>query len=221
MRHAVRPQVIIIGVGYVLGAVLFRRLPDLPPLTSLSTDPQLSLGRVMAAFLLPTAAATMYIVLRSLVLRHPLDRSNVAATLAVTDAILTRFVAFLTALHATILLALVGVLSGRTWAARIVPALLGLTLMSIGNLLPRTRPNRAMGIQTSQALADRVVWMRVHRAAGYLLVLLGGVILVGGMAVPAPLGPKMGRLIEPALLFGVPALVMYSKRLARVNRSER
>ena len=57
--------------------------------------------------------------------------------------------------------------------------------------------------------------MRTHRIAGYLVVGLGLLILLGGIAVPAPAGPKMGRLVEPAALFGIPALVLYSRRKIR------
>jgi uncharacterized membrane protein len=126
-------------------------------------------------------------------------------------------VAFLTAMHATVLLGLAGSLSGRPSAARIVPSLLGVTLIAIGNLLPRTRPNRAFGIATPNTLADRELWIRIHRTAGYLLVLLGCVILVGAVAMPVPLGPRMGRLVEPAVLFGIPALIIHSRRLARLK----
>ena len=210
-RRLGRPHLVLIGAGYALGAALIRRLPEIPP--SIAVSPEL--GRLLAAFLLPTAAATVYLLLRSLIVRHPLDRADAGATLAVYDAIMRWVVAFLMAFHATVLFALLGMLAGRPWTARIVPALLGLTLMGIGNLLPRTRPNLAIGIRTTIALADRALWMRIHRLAGYLLVLLGGVILISGLAVPAPAGPRMARLIEPAIVLGIPALIIYSRRLVR------
>lgn len=59
-----------------------------------------------------------------------------------------------------------------------MPALLGLPLIGIGNLLPRTRPNLAIGIPATGTLADRELWTRIHRTAGYLVVALGGVILL-------------------------------------------
>jgi uncharacterized membrane protein len=194
---------VVILFGYALGVALMPRLPEE--------------GRLLSAFLLPTAAALTCALLRSLLLRHPLDDAAVTVTLPTFAAMMLWFVAFLTALHATVLLALAGFLSGRVWAARIVPALLGLTLIGIGNLLPRTRPNLAIGIPAPGTLADRELWMRLHRTVGYLVVALGGVILVSSIALPTPLGPMMGRLIEPAVLFGIPALVLYSRRLVRVK----
>jgi uncharacterized membrane protein len=192
---------IVIGMGYVLGAAVFSRLPHQIP-------------RPMVAFLLPTAALVTFALLRQLGTRH-LSEDHSRDFLLTYDAIMFRFLLFLTGVHATILAGLLGLLWGREWAARIVPVLLGAFLIGIGNLLPRTRPNLAIGISTSGTRSDRALWMRIHRVAGYLVVALGFLILVGGIAVPAPAGPRMGRLVEPAALFGVPALVLYSRRKIR------
>lgn len=192
---------IVIGIGYILGAAVFSRLPHQIP-------------RPMVAFLLPTAALVTFALLRQLGARD-LSEDRSRDFLLTYEAIMFRFVLFLTGVHATILAGLLGFLSGREWAARIVPMLLGAFLIGVGNLLPRTRPNLAIGISTSGTRSDRALWMRTHRVAGYLVVALGLVILLAGLAVPAPVGPRMGRLIEPAVLFGVPALVLYSRRKIR------
>jgi uncharacterized membrane protein len=191
----------VIGMGYVLGVAVFSRLPQ-------------QVARPMVAFLLPTAALVTFALLRQLGTRH-LSEDHSRDFLLTYDAIMFRFLLFLTGVHATILAGLLGLLWGREWAARIVPVLLGAFLIGIGNLLPRTRPNLAIGISTSGTRSDRALWMRIHRVAGYLVVALGFLILVGGIAVPAPAGPRMGRLVEPAALLGVPALVLYSRRKIR------
>jgi uncharacterized membrane protein len=123
---------------------------------------------------------------------------------------------FLTGIHATVLVGLAGLLWGHEWAVRIVPAMLGAALVGIGNLLPRMRPNRSIGIRTSRTLSDRCVWMRTHRIAGYMVAALGAVIFLCAVAAPAPVGPQMGRLVEPAVVIGIPALVLYSRRAADV-----
>jgi uncharacterized membrane protein len=192
---------IVIGIGYLLGAAVFSRLPE-------------EISHPMAAFLLPTAALVTFALLRQLGTRHVSE--DVSRDFLLTyDAIMFRFLLFVTGVHVTILAGLLGLLWGREWAARIVPVMLGAFLVGVGNLLPRTRPNLAMGISTSGTRSDRALWMRTHRVAGYLVVALGLVILFGGIVVPAPAGPKMGRLIEPAVLVGVPALVLYSRRKLR------
>jgi uncharacterized membrane protein len=127
-----------------------------------------------------------------------------------------RFVLFVTGVHATMLIGLLGVLSGQAWAARIVPVLLGSVLIGIGNLLPRTRPNLAFGIRTSQTLTDRALWIRTHRLAGYIAVVLGSMIVVAALTAPEPIGSRMALLVGPVGLCSIPALVLYARRSARV-----
>jgi uncharacterized membrane protein len=203
------PHVFVIVAGYVLGLVLYPTFPG-------SGEDLLRFGPPMVALLLPTAAAVTYFLLRGLCVRHPIDAENSPNAIATFDAVMLRFISFLIAVHAIMLVGLQGVLRGRPWAGQIVPVLLGLTMIAIGNLLPRTRPNLAIGIRTSRTLADRALWMHTHRIAGYTLVALGLVIVVAGIAVPAPVGPAMILLVAPAAALGIPALVFCSKRHARV-----
>ncbi len=70
--------------------------------------------------------------------------------------------------------------------ARAVPVIFGLTLIVIGNLLPRLRPNLVIGIRTSRTLADRGVWARVNRTAGYAAVFAGSSFTIGGLLPGLP-----------------------------------
>jgi uncharacterized membrane protein len=60
----------------------------------------------------------------------------------------------------------------------------GLTLIVIGNLLPRLRPNLVIGIRTSRTLTDRAAWAHTNRATGYATVGAGVMFLFGG-ALPS------------------------------------
>lgn len=71
-------------------------------------------------------------------------------------------------------------------AARGVPVLLGLTLIVVGNLLPRLRPNIVFGIRTSRTLADRGAWARTNRTAGYASVGAGASFLLAGLLPTLP-----------------------------------
>jgi len=92
--------------------------------------------------------------------------------------------------------------------------MLGFTMISIGNLLPKTRPNIAIGIRTHRTLSDRALWVRTHRSAGYLVVACGAVIILSAIAVPAPVGPGMILLVGPAALVGTSLLVRFSRENA-------
>jgi uncharacterized membrane protein len=172
----------------------------------------LRLGGPLVAFLLPTAVLITDWLLRGLCIKHPVDGESVAAVIAIYDAIMLRVTIFVIGVHAAILLALLGWFSGQSWAAQIVPVMLGLTLISIGNLLPKTRPNLAIGIRTTRTLADRALWNRVHRPAGYLTVASGLVLVLSALAVPRPIGPGMILLVGPAALVATCLVIRLSQR---------
>jgi uncharacterized membrane protein len=157
----------------------------------------------MVAFLLPTAMAVIDWLLRGLYLRHPIDQHSAANVLFVFDAIVARVAVFVLGVHAAVLAGLLGLLFDQEWAAQIVPLMLGITLISVGNLLPRTRPNLAIGIRTQRTLSDRTCWIRTHRHAGYLVVACGAVLVLSALAVPKPVGPGMILLVGPAALVGM------------------
>src|SRR5258708_3634524 len=214
MRSLRSPQTLVVLAGYGVGAAaLHAGLPDfIPPSWTGAGGRTIWFGPVMVAFLLPTAVALTDALLRSLCIKHPVDQPRSADVLPIYDAIMLRVVLFVMGVHATILLGLLGLLSGVGWAAQIVPVMLGLAMISIGNLLPRTRPNLAVGIRTRATLANRALWMRTHRSAGYLLVTLGFVIVLSAIAGPSPIGHKMILVVGPAGLFGTCFLVWYSRK---------
>jgi hypothetical protein len=131
MRSFLSLHSLVILAGYALGAAVYPRLPaQIPPSWTASGHGPVWVGALMVAFLLPTATAVTHSLLRGLYVRHPLDESESGAVLASYDAILLRFIVFVMGVHATLLAALLGMLHGRAWAVRIVPVMLGLTMIS-------------------------------------------------------------------------------------------
>jgi uncharacterized membrane protein len=183
--------------GYVLGAVaLSRGLP----------------GDAMAAFLLPTAVVVIDVLLRMLTGAPAGDPDAAADGVALVDAMVVRVAVFILGVHAAVIAALVGWVPRGDWVIRALPLMLGLTMVSIGNLLPRTRPNLAIGIRTTRTLADRACWIRTHRDAGYLIVASGAIVALSALAIPIPVGPRMIQVVGPMLLIGLWLLVRREHR---------
>ncbi len=156
--HADSRPLATIAALYIISAVAYARLP---PAT---------VDRAFIAFLLPTAAGTIYVLMRLLAAHDHVRRGNGTFT-RTYDAIVFRIVLFIGALHGTSSSGCSGaVSSSRTGplVPRLAPFLLGAGLMTIGNLLPRVRPNVAIGIRTSRTLHDRDAWLRANRTAGYV-----------------------------------------------------
>jgi uncharacterized membrane protein len=212
MRSLRSPHLLVVVAGYALGASALSGLPqEIPPFWSVPGRGTLWLGGPMVAFLLPTAVAITDFLLRGLCVKHPVDAPNSLSVLPIYDAIMLRFTVFIMGVHGAVLLAVLGLLSGRRWAAQLVPMMLGFTMISIGNLLPKTRPNLAIGIRTRLTLSNRALWIRVHRSLGHMVVACGAVLVLSAMAVPRPLGPTMILLVGPAALVGTCLLVRFSR----------
>lgn len=211
-------HVIICVIGGVLGAVaLYVGLPA-SSYESVSWNPPggstLSLAAMATAFLLPIAALTTDVLLRSLIARHPIETPESAHLLSICDAIMLRAVTFLMGVHAVVLAGSLGMLAGHAWAARLVPMMLGLTMMGVGNLLPRTRQNLAIGIRTSHTLSDRAVWMQTHRLVGRLIVIGGLTVVVAAAVLPAPIGTGFVLAVGPVILVGSALAAAHASRRA-------
>ena len=197
-------SVAVIAAGYFAGLAAWPRLPG--PFLD-----QALFARGLVAFGLPTTALVIYTLLRSL-WTHDRVRSGNGAFEATYSAIVFCLVLFVVALHTLVMAELVGVYMPKVWAMRAVVVLLGLTFVAVGNLLPRTRPNVAIGVRTRQTLANGQMWTQVHRVGGYVTVLWGVVITASAVALS---GPVLGLAIGLSGVAAVAVLVATYRRVAR------
>ncbi len=191
-----------IAAGYLVGMACYSGLPG--PYLQLALEP--ALVRPLIAFLLPTVAAATYAILQHL-WAHDFTRSLEFLPDTVYEAIVFRCMSFLMALHTLLLAELVGIDWLGAWAGRGGLVLLGLWLVSVGNLLPRTRPNLVIGLRTPRTLTDRRLWIDTHRMSGYVAVGLGAVLAISGAFVN---GSTLPRVVgTAAMVAGIVLLRSY------------
>jgi SdpI/YfhL protein family len=172
----------------------------------------------LIVFLLPTTATVVYLVVRSLQRWQLLVADALTPDKAVRSIVFW-ILLFLTGVHLILLTVLVvGVQAIQPWAYRSVVILVGLTLVAIGNLLPRTRPNIALGIRTSQTLTDRRLWMLIHRVGGYICVAVGMVTVLAAALLS---GPRVAAVSGGAGLAGATILFVYYQKLSYGSRTSR
>ena len=97
----------------------------------------------------------------------------------------------------------------RLLPERAVVVMFGLVLIAVGNLLPRTRPNVAVGLRTARTLTDPQLWQRMHRIGGYATVALGLVIAVSGVMLAHE---AVGAVVGSAALAVAMALFLTYRR---------
>ena len=194
----------VIVIGFIAGVITYPGLPG--PFLEQSL-----FARVQVAFGLPTTALIIYALFRSL-WTHDRVRSGNGAFEATYAAIVFRVLVFIVALHGLVMVELVGVQVPHTWAMRAVVVLLGLTFVAIGNLLPRLRPNVAVGVRTKRTLANGQLWNQVHRVGGYVTVFWGAVIAVSAIALS---GRLLGLVISTAGIASLAILFASYRKYAR------
>jgi uncharacterized membrane protein len=85
-------------------------------------------------------------------------------------------------------------------------------LVAIGNLLPRTRPNVAVGLRTKRTLTNAQLWAQVHRVGGYATVGLGIVIGVTGLMLTHEV---LGGVVGGAAVLAATVVVVSYRKYAR------
>jgi immunity protein, SdpI family len=205
-RSAHARAIVVLALGYLVGAAAFGRLPG-PFL-----EEKLA-ARILVAFTLPTTALAIYVLFHSL-WTHDRVRSSNGAFEATYFAIVLWALVFVVALHSLVMAVLTTAIEpmGRVSASRVVVVLLGALLIAIGNLLPRTRPNVALGVRTRRTLASAPLWQRVHRVGGYATVALGAVMACTGLVIGKQ---AMGAIISAAALAAAVAVAVSYHRYAR------
>lgn len=212
--------VILILCGLAAGAIVFGRLPELVALrwgaliSGLGDAPAEPWPRALVAFGFPVLALTVWLLLRGLAspagervgrrifpswfLSERTGAAAVGRFGSTYDTIVLGTVSLLLLFHAAILAAAFG---APSWTARAVTIVLGVGMMAVGNIMPRTRPNWVAGLRTRRTLADPDVWRRTHRWFGALLMLSGVAVIVASfVAAPMALAVAAGGALTSAIV---------------------
>ena len=208
VKRSVRARaIIVLALGYLIGLAAY------PYLSGPFLENTLS-ARYQVAFTLPTTALVIYVVFRSL-WTHDHVRSGNGAFESTYHAIVFWALLFVLALQTLVMIELTAamdMIGVRLLSPRAVIVLFGLVLTAIGNLLPRTRPNVAVGVRTTRTLANAQLWQQVHRVGGYATVSLGIVIAFTGLVFTHE---AIGAVVGPAAIVAASTVFVSYRKHAR------
>jgi hypothetical protein len=97
------------------------------------------------------------------------------------DTIVLAVVVLLLGVHAAII---AGAFGYTGLSIRVIPAILGASLILMGNVMPRLRPNWVAGVRTRRTLENPQLWRATHRAFGAAFVVAGALTIVVTLAAP-------------------------------------
>lgn len=196
MRKWIAPLLIV--AAFAFSVIVYSRLPDRMPMHwGLHGNVNRYGSRIEGAFLPPVLMLGLWLLLRFLPRIDP-RRANYAKFADTYELFIDSTIALFAVLH----VAQLGTALGWPISMqRLVPALVGLLFIILGNALPRARPNWWFGIRTPWTLSNDRVWMRTHRVAGYLLA-AAGLVLVLAALLPSAWTFALGITAVGAAAFG-------------------
>jgi uncharacterized membrane protein len=166
----------VVVLAAVLSALAYPRMAERVPVHwGLTGDADRWGTRFEGAVLLPLLMLLAWAVLRVLPRIDP-RAPNYAKMQPTYDFMINATLTLLLAVHAMVLAAGLGY---GVPVGRLTPVLIGALFVTLGNVLPRARPNWLFGIRTPWTLSNDRVWERTHRVGGYAMTAAGIVVLVG------------------------------------------
>lgn len=108
------------------------------------------------------------------------------------------------------------VANGAGWSVDVsvvLPLLIGLLFLFLGNEMPRFRQNFFLGIRTPWTLSDEEVWRQTHRVGGRVFV-VGGALMMAASFLPAPqrFAVFLAAAVASSLIPVVLSYVYYRRR---------
>jgi len=187
---------VLIGIAFVSAALSVGKLPaavtlDFSRLVPFTVTPTAASSSGLQLFALPLAAAGVWLLMQwaktgsaarlsrvlwgNRVPAESLNEQSIQRFAPTYDVIANLVIALLVAFH---FLLLAVVFNSGTAYVRVILISMGALLLLAGNLMPRLRPNPVMGLRTRATLNDPVLWTRMHRVFGGLLVASGVLVIV-------------------------------------------
>ncbi|MCB2292678.1 SdpI family protein [Clostridium algoriphilum] len=163
---------ILIVLGFALGAYFYPSLPDKVPIHwDLQGQVNGYGNKFMGAFAIPLVNLGIYLLFIVLPYIDP-KRKNYDSFQSTYQYLKCLLVIFLLGIQMTMFLIARGVVINQSV---FIPILVSLLFIAIGNVMGRFKFNYFVGIKTPWTLANEEVWRRTHRMAAPIWV-IGGIL---------------------------------------------
>ncbi|MBW6410651.1 SdpI family protein [Clostridium weizhouense] len=171
-------NLILIGIGFLITVIVYNKLPNqIPTHWNISGEIDKYSSKLFGSFLLPSIMLLVWI---GMLLTPKIDpkKNNYSKFDKSYNVIINVTLTFLFILHICVL----GVsLDYNIEINRVIPFMLGILLIVIGNYLPKSKTNFFYGIKTPWTLTNEDTWKKTHRLGGKLFVLSGLVIIISSL----------------------------------------
>lgn len=211
---------VIIAVAFVASAAVYSDLPArVPSHWNVAGEIDGWMDKEWGAFAMPLTLVGLLAMLYVLPRIDPRG-ANYSKFRGTFEIVMITTMAFLLGVHLIMLAIALGKDVSMT---RVIPLGMGLLLMILGNLMPRTRSNWFMGLRTPWTLSSDRVWERTHRVGGRLMVAAGALVLLTGIFAPlrSELVLIASAVVVPVVVVAYSYVVWRNDPDARKNTASR
>ena len=168
-------NVIIIACSILLTIIVYNKLPDLVPIhwNTMGEIDKYS-PKAFGAFMAPVIMILTWSGMKFLPKIDP-RKKNYEKFDKSYSVIVSILLTFFLVIHAVTLLAALGY---GISIEKIIPLIVGVLFIVIGNYLPKSKSNFFYGIKTPWTLSSEVSWRKTHRLGGKLFVVAGIVCIL-------------------------------------------
>lgn len=195
----------------VIGLILWNQLPD-QMVTHFGADavPDGTSGKAFAVFGLPAVMAALNLAALAITAADPGHRNQNKKALGMVFWIMPMISLTMTGVVYAI------ALGKSVDVLLVVPLLLGMLFVVMGNYMPKVKQNHTLGVKIYWTLNNEENWNKTHRFAGKCWV-IGGLLMMLAAALPLPwMIPVM--MIAIFLLAGAP--IVYSYLIYRGHKAQ-
>jgi uncharacterized membrane protein len=211
LRDYTKLPLLLIAAMFVVGAVLYPRLPaSIPMHWGISGAPDsFSPKSFGSVFFMPLLSLGLYALLIVVPFLDPKRRSlklSFRAYNIVIDAVV--------GLEADVFAAtMIAAFNNGFDVAKVVLISVGLLFAIVGNYMTTVKQNWTFGVRVSWTLSDEVVWRKTNRLGGYLFVAAGAITIVAAF-LPGPwaFGLMMGAILGLLVITYGYAYLLYRSR---------
>ncbi|GAA0076677.1 SdpI family protein [Clostridium sp. CTA-5] len=171
-------NIILIILAFSVSIILYNKLPNQMPMHwNIAGEINRYGSKSFAAFLPPVL---MLLVWLGMLLTPKIDpkKDNYSKFDKSYNIIINVTLTFLFILHISVIAVSLGY---NVQINRVIPFMLGILFVFIGNYLPKSRPNFFYGIKTPWTLTNEDTWKKTHRLGGKLFVLSGAIIIISSL----------------------------------------
>lgn len=168
-------NLVLIGCAFLLTIVFYNKLPDLIPIHWNASGKIDGYGpKILGAFMAPVIMIFTWTGMKYLPKIDP-RKNNYEKFEKSYSVIVSLLITFFLILHVVTLLAAMGY---KVSIDKIVPSIVGILFIVIGNYLPKSKSNYFYGIKTPWTLSSDVSWRKTHRLGGKLFIISGMVLIL-------------------------------------------